>query len=71
MNNSYSTFGGFTTCLDCGATADIADAVVHYPTCKPGEAIRWEKFYEQTDEEVKQEKLDDDAYEKYLKGEGE
>lgn len=71
MKNSYSTLGGFAICLDCGATADIPQAVIHYVTCTPGEAKRWEEFYEQTDEEVKQEQLNDEAYAEYLKSKGE
>lgn len=40
-------------CINCGAYAVSAESVKHHNGCKPGEAERWENFYEQAnDEEV-------------------
>ena len=35
-------------CNNCGAHADRAADIKHYPTCKPGESKKWEKFYDET-----------------------
>lgn len=37
-------------CNDCGAYAATKEAIAHYSSCKPGEAKRWEKYYEKSDE---------------------
>lgn len=42
---------GVFQCLDCGAHAKTAEQVVHHPTCEPGDARRWENFYEKANEE--------------------
>jgi hypothetical protein len=36
-------------CVDCGAhtnTGNPAD-ITHFPSCRPGEAERWERFYKE------------------------
>jgi hypothetical protein len=39
-------------CDDCGAQSEINKTeVVHYESCKLGEAKRWEKFYEEAGKE--------------------
>lgn len=34
-------------CNDCGAWGMTPEEVAHYPTCKPGESARWQKYYEE------------------------
>lgn len=44
--HTYTTVDdGIVVCNDCGAWAETADEVVHYPTCKPGESDRWQQWY--------------------------
>jgi rubrerythrin len=38
-------------CNDCGAHADKSENVRHHPTCTPGESARWQKFYEEAENE--------------------
>ena len=37
----------FNQCMDCGAYAAVGTALAHYKTCKPGEAEKWENYYDQ------------------------
>jgi hypothetical protein len=39
---------GVYMCNNCGAFATNKDAIVHFISCKPGEAERWEKFYKES-----------------------
>ena len=34
-------------CLDCGAIQDSTGLILHSKTCYPGEAKKWEDFYEE------------------------
>jgi hypothetical protein len=38
-------------CNNCGAHALLEDEIQHHPTCTPGEAKRWEEFYEKANDE--------------------
>jgi len=38
-------------CNNCGAHADKKEDVKHYPKCVSGDAKKWEKFYEDANEE--------------------
>lgn len=44
---------GFDTwqCINCGAYAETIDKIQHADNCKPGEARKWEKFYEDANAE--------------------
>ena len=39
-------------CNNCGAHAETEAGIKHFKTCKPGEAKKWEKFYEEGNKEV-------------------
>lgn len=38
-------------CDNCGAYASRAEDIIHYGSCTPGEAKKWERFYEEANEE--------------------
>lgn len=38
-------------CVNCGAHASAIDKIAHFAGCEPGEAAKWEKFYEYAEEE--------------------
>jgi rubrerythrin len=38
-------------CNDCGAYADKKENIQHHPTCVPGEAKKWEEFYDAANRE--------------------
>ena len=38
-------------CNDCGAYAILPKKVKHYDSCKIGESKKWEKFYENANDE--------------------
>lgn len=38
--------GNYWVCNDCGASHEIADFIQHSKSCKPGDAKKWENFYE-------------------------
>jgi len=44
---------GVHQCINCGAYAKEIDQIKHYESCKPGEAKKWEMFYEYAEKEVK------------------
>lgn len=33
------------TCDNCGGFSRDPDSLLHYPTCQPGEAKKWEEYY--------------------------
>ena len=39
------------SCNNCGAYADKPENVKHHETCTPGEAKKWEKYYEENQDE--------------------
>lgn len=39
------------SCNDCGAYADKPENVKHHESCVPGESKKWEKFYEENQDE--------------------
>ena len=39
------------SCMDCGGFGSAAEKVQHHPTCEPGSAAKWEKFYEDANAE--------------------
>lgn len=41
-------------CDNCGAYAPKAENIKHHATCTPGEAKKWEKFYEEANAEEEQ-----------------
>ena len=43
--------GGICVCDNCGAYAESEKEIKHHKTCKPGEAKKWEKIYEENEEE--------------------
>jgi len=43
-------FGDIVTCNDCGAYAPKGTPLEHYISCVPGEAKKWEEFYEKANE---------------------
>jgi len=44
-------FGTFYTCNNCGATAELPEAIKHHDTCTPGEAKYWKDFYNEANKE--------------------
>lgn len=38
-------------CVNCGAYAQTREGVRHHKNCGPGESARWEKTYEEANEE--------------------
>lgn len=38
-------------CNNCGAFAGAIKDINHYPACQPGEAKKWEHFYNDTNHE--------------------
>lgn len=40
-------------CDNCGAFADSEEKIEHYKDCKPGESKRWQKYYSETEEEMR------------------
>lgn len=38
-------------CNNCGAQSENIETINHHNTCKNGEAKKWEKFYEDANEE--------------------
>lgn len=42
---------GLVVCDDCGAFAETPEDVKHYPSCKPGDSEKWEKYYNEQEEE--------------------
>jgi uncharacterized C2H2 Zn-finger protein len=38
-------------CINCGALADTVQEIKHFPGCNPGEAKKWEDFYNEAYEE--------------------
>jgi hypothetical protein len=39
-------------CVDCGASSERSETDIrHHQTCKPGEAERWRKYYNGTDDD--------------------
>ena len=43
--------GNIYSCIDCGAFAALPELVEHHPTCVPGESKKWERHYNQANEE--------------------
>ena len=37
---------GYVNCNNCGASTRVNADLKHYPTCRSGEAAKWEKHYE-------------------------
>lgn len=39
---------GVHVCDNCGAHSDEIKTITHYDSCTPGEAKKWEKYYNDT-----------------------
>jgi len=42
--------GDFQVCVDCGAYAEVDTLLNHHVSCNPGDAKKWEEFYEKANE---------------------
>jgi len=44
-------YGPMWTCNDCGASGPKRESIDHYPSCTPGESMKWQKIYSELEEE--------------------
>ena len=42
---------GYVNCNNCGASALKNTPLEHHDTCRPGEAAKWERYYEEAEPE--------------------
>jgi len=55
MEHTYTTVDeeeGIIVCNDCGAHTTMGHelTIEHYPTCVPGEAEKWVKYYDECED---------------------
>lgn len=43
----YTASDFITTCVNCGATGNTPEAIVHYGDCVPGDSEKWKKYYDE------------------------